>query len=191
MPWHLTSAVTAAALFGAFFLPDVPSAGAARVITCDHTWTMTFEPALTLAPRSRVSATVDASDGALRRCTGDAAVSRASFVTRGVGTDATCSAGTYGDRPGEANHIVWDAKSGEPTMDYSWSMRPVADLLTVRTPLSGGITEGRYKGGTWSATLDPLRSAISLADCSAPGGLKSITVAGTFSINPPRQPTGT
>ncbi|MFI9240732.1 hypothetical protein [Streptomyces cinnamoneus] len=185
IPWHLTCAVTAAALFGAFFLHDVSSARAAQVIACDHTWTMTFEPALTLTPQSQVTAKVGSPDGALRGCTGDAAISRASFVTQGVGTDVTCAAGTYGDRPGAANRVAWDAKSGEPAMKYSWSMRPVADLLSVSTPLSGGITEGRYKGGTWTATLDPQRSDISLADCSAPGGLKSMTVAGTLFITTP------
>ncbi|KNB50839.1 hypothetical protein [Streptomyces caatingaensis] len=185
IPWRLTSVVTAAALLGGLFLHNVSSARAAQIITCDHSWTMTFEPGLTITPQPKVSVRVGNPDGTLSRCTGDPAISAATFVTEGAGSNVTCAAGIYGNEAGSTDHVVWNATSGETAMDYSWTMRPVGDLLSVSTPLSGGITQGRYKGGTWTATIDPTRSTIGLTDCMAPGGLKSMKIAGTLIITTP------
>ncbi|MEU8549699.1 hypothetical protein AB0C81_22365 [Streptomyces roseoverticillatus] len=185
IPWRIASVTAVAALFGGLFVHDVSSAEEAQVITCTHTWTMTFEPALTLTPQPSVTARIGSPNGALDNCTGDPAVTTADFVSAGVGKNVTCGAGTYSSRPEAANHATWNATSGTPAMDYSWSLQPVSDLLNVRTPLSGGITRGRYQGGTWTAVIDAARSTIPLADCSAPGGLKSLKVSGTLVITTP------
>ncbi len=183
-PWRLPVVVAAGALFTALALYDVSSAGAPTVITCDNTWTMNFAPALTVASQDGVTAKVSDPKGALRKCTGDAAMTMGDFVAEGIGNSVTCAAGSYKNTSGAPQSVTWNAQDNQPTSTYTWNMSPIGDLLSAQSPLNGGITEGRYKGATWTMAIDPIRSKINLTDCNSPTGLKSISVAGTLVITP-------
>ncbi|MGW1072090.1 hypothetical protein [Streptomyces sp. NPDC002537] len=180
--WRLPVVVAAGALFTALALYDVSSAGAPTVITCDNTWTMNFDPPLTTTPQNGVTARISDPTGALRECTGDAAMTMGDFVAEGTGNNVTCTVGSYTNTPGTPQRVDWDAKDNQPTSTYTWNMTPIGDLLSAQTPLDGGITEGRYQGATWTMAIDALRSRINLTDCAGPTGLKSISVAGTLVI---------
>ncbi|MEV8475801.1 hypothetical protein [Streptomyces sp. NPDC051173] len=182
--WRLPAVAAAVALFTALALYDVSSAGAPTVITCDNTWTMNFSPALAVTPQNGVTAKVGDPNGALRKCTGDAAMTMGDFVAEGVGDNVTCTVGSYTNKPGTSQSVTWNAQDNQPTSAYTWNMSPIGDLLSAQTPLNGGITEGRYKDATWTMAIDALRSKIDLTDCNSPTGLKSISVAGTLVITP-------
>ncbi|MEU5429255.1 hypothetical protein AB0H73_27205 [Streptomyces olivoreticuli] len=182
--WRLPVVVAVGALFTALALYDVSSAGAPTVITCDNTWTMNFTPALTVASQDKVTAKVSDPNGALRKCTGDAAMTMGDFVAEGIGNSVTCAAGSYENTSSALQRVTWNARDNQLTSTYTWNMSPIGDLLSAQSPLNGGITEGRYKGATWTMAIDPIRSKIDLTDCGSPTGLKSISVAGTLVITP-------
>ncbi|MFD4907811.1 hypothetical protein [Kitasatospora purpeofusca] len=186
------AALTGATLLGGLLAYATSAAGVPQVITCEDRFTMTFSSGLTLVPQDNITAAI--SDAKLLGCTGDAPITQADYVGTGLGDGVTCATGSYRNAPDAPQRASWETEDGQPTTedpattDFTWNMQPIQDLLNSNNPLSGGITEGRYKGATWTVVLDPVKSDIDLTACNTPAGLKSMTLDGTVTIT---LPTGT
>ncbi|MFI5617815.1 hypothetical protein [Streptomyces sp. NPDC051567] len=186
---RIAAIATSAALISGLYIYDVSAVGVPQVITCEDKFTMTFDRGLTLSPQNDITATL--TDAKLLGCSGDAPVTQADYIGTGIGSAVTCATGGYKDKPGTDQRASWQTAAGQPPTDgqpttsFTWDMQPIQDLLKSNNPLSGGITEGRYKGATWTVVLDPVKSKIDLTACATPAGLKSMVLDGTLTITLP------
>ncbi|RLU81820.1 hypothetical protein CTZ27_31970 [Streptomyces griseocarneus] len=168
-----TALAAVCALCAGLFWYDTAAAEAPQIITCDAAWTMRFSPGLTTTPQN-VTATVGNPRTALRNCTGDPGMTMGDAAAGGTGTNATCALGSY---TGNQDTVAWTTTDTQPkSSTYSWGMHALGDLLSVQTPLSGGFSDGRYKGATWTMAIDPVQSKIDLTPCTTPTGVTSIDV---------------
>ncbi|MFI1259032.1 hypothetical protein ACH4U6_35435 [Streptomyces netropsis] len=181
IPRRLPATVAASTLLVGVLTYDA-AAQAPQIITCDGASTTTFSPGVTTTPQDNVTRKTT---GALWNCTGDPTATSATFVSEGVGNQVTCTQGTFRDKPGAVQRTSWQATAGELTSTFTWQMSPIGDLLEIQNPISGGITDGRYKGATWTTISDPARSVINITDCAKVGGLRSMRLGGRLVITLP------